>query len=256
MRLQDDERGPASACGPASWPTCSRTCGGTSVASCWPRWARTRPPTPSRRCSQRTWNSCCGSRTRSRRRASSPPWNPTRRSMRCATSPLAVRAEVLRHIPAVTALCAAGAARLRGGRGGRHHDDHAGDGQVGGRRSRRSSTGSPRRGRTALDLDAVAVVDDDGRLLSDVSRARRSARPADLDRHPDVRAPRRRGRGDGAAPARRRANAAQTAGRGPAPLHGGRRRRRAPSSGASWPTTSSMHSVPTKGRFHFPRLLS
>ena len=119
-------------CAPASWPTCSRTCAATSAASCSPRSAPTRRPTPSRRCSPRTSSSCCASRTRWRRRACWPPWSPTRRSTRCATCPLAVRGEVLRHIPAKTALALRELLGYAGERGRRHHDHRAGHGQVGG----------------------------------------------------------------------------------------------------------------------------
>ena len=103
------------------------------------------------------------------------------------------------------------------------------------------------------DLDAVAVVDSDGRLLGDVTVLDILLALRAVHRHAHVRAPRRRGRGDGQ-PARRR----RTRWRGSWSRRGaipwwsstttGAR------SGASWPTTSSMRSCPTKGRFHFPRL--
>ena len=140
--------------------------------------------------------------------------------------PLAVRGEVLRHIPAVTALA------LRELLG--YEEDEAGGimttalvtAKSGEKVKKVVDRLSEARAHGA-DLDAVAVVDDDGRLLERRHRPRHPARPADVHRHAHVRAPRRRGRGDGE-PAHVGGRGGGAAGRSPAPFHGGGRRRRAP----------------------------
>ena len=140
--------------------------------------------------------------------------------------PLAVRGEVLRHIPAVTALA------LRELLG--YEEDEAGGimttalvtAKSGDKVKKVVDRLSEARAHGA-DLDAVAVVDDDGRLLGDVSRARHPAGAARVDRHADVGAPRRRGRRDGE-PAHVGQRGGRATGRGAAPFHGGRRRRGVP----------------------------
>ena len=126
----------------------------------------------------------------SRRRACWPPWSPTRRSMRCATCPLAVR-----------------------GRGAAAHAAHDGAARCA------SSSATPRTRpggimttalvmaksddkvkkvvdrladarRHDVDLDAVAVVDSEGRLVGDVTAARHPPCHARRHRYPDVRAAR------------------------------------------------------------------
>ena len=110
--------------------------------------------------------------------------------------PLAVRAEVLRHIPASTALA------LRELLG--YEEDEAGGIMTTALVTARSGDKvkkvveqlSEARAHD-LDLDAVAVVDSDGRLLGDVGLLDILLA---LRGHADVRPPRRRGRRHGGAP--------------------------------------------------------
>ena len=168
--------------------------------------------------------------------------------------PLAVRAEVLRHIPAVTALA------LRELLG--YEEDEAGGIMTtalvtakSGEKVKKVVDRLSEARAHGVDLDAVAVVDGDGRLLGDVTVLDILLALRAVHRHAHVGAPRRRGRGDGE-PARvgERGGAGSWSRPGGIPwwsstTTGAR-------SGASWLTTFSTHSCPTKGRFHFPRLLS
>ena len=140
--------------------------------------------------------------------------------------PLAVRGEVLRHIPAVTALA------LRELLG--YEENEAGGimttalvtAKSGDKVKKVVDRLSEARAHGA-DLDAVAVVDDDGRLLDDVSVLDILLALRDVDRHADVRAPRRRGRRDGE-PAHVGQRCRRATGRSAAPFDGGRQRRRVP----------------------------
>ena len=136
-----------------------------------------------------------------------------------------MRGEVLRHIPAVTALA------LRELLG--YEEDEAGGimttalvtAKSGDKVKKVVDRLSEARAHGA-DLDAVAVVDDDGRLLGDVSvldillalRTSTDTRMSALLGDEDVVT---------VSPHTSAGEAAATADRGPAPFHGGRRRRRA-----------------------------
>ena len=101
---QDDATRGCTGCAPVSWPTCSRTCAATNAASSWPRSAPTRRRTPSKRCRPRTSSSCCASRTRPRRPRLLAAMEPDEAVDVLRDLPLAVRAEVLRYVPARMAL--------------------------------------------------------------------------------------------------------------------------------------------------------
>ncbi len=101
------------------------------------------------------------------------------------------------------------------------------------------------------ELDAVALVDHDGRLVWDLPLLQLLVNPGQTR----ARRPRRRGRAGDRRHPRRRSPKSPNGSSRPGACRWSWSTTRTGRSAGSWPTTSSTPSMPERGRIHFPRLL-